>query len=201
MNAYDILDRLYRDFPDLIFDRFPIPLPYTGDQKIKAILLGADPTHIIDRLPLHLKMVFGLDLEYSPYWTGINKNLNKIQGLSFRNIYVQNVCRNYFTVETSKNKEWIRIAREYWIPYLKLELDNMFDSNVPILLTTEYILKSSLLDDKVIPKASQIYKECITISRDSNLFRRELLALYRHPRYSLKLHNTYSDFLSNKFCH
>ena len=48
MVGQDIIDRLIKDFPGLIFNKYPIPIPYVGSYKIKAIVLGADPTHIIN---------------------------------------------------------------------------------------------------------------------------------------------------------
>lgn len=91
MNVQNVIDRLTKDFPDHIFDKYPIPLPFIGTDKIKAIVLGADPTHIINSEPKCLNMVFGLDMDYSPYCNGIGKNLERIRGLSLNNVYVQNI--------------------------------------------------------------------------------------------------------------
>ena len=87
-------------------------------------------------------MVFGLDKEKSPYWNSINRNIKQLSNLSMDNIFVQNICTNYFLQETSKNKNWIEIARDYGCGYLKQELDAKFDKTVPILMTTEFILYS-----------------------------------------------------------
>jgi len=199
MNAKAILDILVKEYPLLVFNRFPFPLPYLGSKTIKAILLGADPTHIVNDIPQDLSRVFGLDLNYSPYWNGIKNNINTIESLTLDNLYVQNVCRIFFKIETSKNEKWTEIAQRYWIQFLKEELENLFDPELPILMTTEFILKASLNNPEEFIKASDLYKYCKTFPKETNNFHRELIALYRHPDYSLKLNKNYSTFLSDRF--
>ncbi len=67
MNDKDILKILLKKFPGNIADLHPFPSPYMGDGEIRAIVLGADPTHIVDGKPEPLKMVFGLNLIKSPF--------------------------------------------------------------------------------------------------------------------------------------
>ena len=153
MTEQEILDKLIASYPDLVHGEYPFPGPFRGKDRIKAIILGADPTHIVDGIPQQINMVFGLDKQKSPYWNGIARNIDQIGGLSVEDIYVQNVCRNYFKLETSKNKFWVEIAREYWIDFLKDELDKMFHHEVPILMTTEFILHASLIDSNRSIKA------------------------------------------------
>jgi hypothetical protein len=186
MDPKTIISSLAQEYTGIVSDEFDIPKAYKGQDQIKAIVLGADPTHIVDEKPIEMKVVFDLDdPENSPYWRGINMNLKHI-GLTLDNLYVQNVCRNYFTCETTQNKKWEEIARKYWIPYLKQELDNGFDKRIPILMTTQFILWAALEDNTKRIKAANIYEEYISIPEEDNLFKRKLYALYRHPSYSLK---------------
>jgi len=191
----EILERLIFEHPSLISPNSHFPRPFIGKGEIKVIILGADPTHIVEGKPLQINMVFGLDLKDSPYWRGIRKNLSHITGLTQDNIYVQNVCKNYFLKETSKNDRWISIAKEYWLPELSLELNSLFTKEIPIFLTTEIILKACILSDNDFIPASRIYKECLYISEKDNLLGRKLFALYRHFWYSLDRWPNYSSFL------
>lgn len=200
MKELDILNRLKNDFVDLVHPMYPFPAPYIGSGEIKAIILGADPTRIVNNSPQPFRMVFELDNEMSPYWRGIGKNIELLDSLSMDNVYVQNLCRNYFTKETAKNQHWVRIAREYWIKHLNDELDSRFSPTIPILITTEFILHACLVKAKKV-KARDIYSECLSFPWNDNLFGRELLALYRHPAYSLQRWNEYSRFLSKRIKH
>lgn len=104
MHPDEVVKRLVNEYPELISTAFTLPKAHRGQGNIMAIVLGADPTHIVDRKPIEMKVVFDLDQpEKSPYWRSININLQQI-GLTLDNLYVQNVCRNYFTCETSQNK-------------------------------------------------------------------------------------------------
>lgn len=127
--------------------------------NIKAIILGADPTHLVENGLKRIEKVFGLEkAEKSPYWRGINKNLRHL-GLTLDNIYVQNVCRNYFIRETSENEKWEEIAINFWIPLLKEELDHRFESRIPILMTTQFILWAALENHSKKIKAKILYSE------------------------------------------
>ncbi len=197
MKELDILNRLKDDFVGLVHPMYPFPAPYIGSGEIKAIILGADPTRILNNSPQPFRMVFELDNEMSPYWRGIGKNIELVDDLSMDNVYVQNLCRNYFTKETAKNQHWVRIAREYWIKQLNDELDSRFNPAIPVLITTEFILNACLVKVRKV-KARDIYGECLSFPWKDNLFGRELLALYRHPAYSLQHWNEYSQFLSKR---
>lgn len=198
MNEKEILKKLKIVFPDLINTSYPFPSPYIGKGKIKAIVLGADPTHIIDERPRILNTVFELDNTKSPYWRSIAKNIKEIPNLSIDNLYVQNVCRNYFEYETNKNKEWVNIARDYWAPFLKAELDNKFGKEIPVLMTTEFILHSLLTNPTKKLKAKDIYSNKLIISPQVNILGRELIAFYRHYKYSLNNWKIYCKFISSK---
>jgi hypothetical protein len=200
MNEKELLSQLQLKY-EVVNKLYPFPKPFIGVEKIKAIVLGADPTHIINEKPKPLDMVFQLNNLKSPYWRSIQANINQIENLTLSNLFVQNLCRNYFNKETSKNPKWIEIARYNWTPFLKKELDNKFDKSVPILMTTEFILNSVLIDENKRLKAKDIYTNCITIPSEYNLLRRELIPFYRHYYYSLKKEEwkEYLLFLNSKF--
>lgn len=203
MNQTEILDLLIVNYPNLIDVKFSIPeahpkLDSFDPKSIKAIILGADPTHIVNGNPVEIKKVFGLDLNYSPYWNGINNNIKQVEGLSVDNVYVQNVCRNYFKFETSQNKDWVTVAREYWIPFLKAELDEKFDKSIPIFITTEFILKAALNNPAKKIRANELYTNCESIDKEDNLFEREIIAFYRHFKYNLKNWPEYNSYINEK---
>jgi len=184
-------------FPDLCTPKYPFPEPYIGSGEIKAIILGADPTRMVNGNPQPFNVVFELDNERSPYWRGIGKNIGLLDDLTMDNVYVQNLCRNYFWKETSQNENWTTIARNYWISVLNEELDRRFPPTIPVLMTTEFILQACLLNAPM-HKAHEIYNDCLSYSWKDNLFGREVLALYRHHAYSLDKWSAYARFLSDK---
>lgn len=170
-----------------------LPEAYIGKNKIKAILLGADPTNNgTKKSPGRkiLKTVFGVN-EFEEFFKPQELNLRSI-GLDKDNLFIQNVCRNYFIDETSKNRKWNEIAK-LWLEYLINELD-IFDPErrIPVLATSEVILK--LLSEKVL-KASDIYKHCIKFDFNETLLGRDIYAFYRHPKYLLHKNVEYKDFL------
>jgi hypothetical protein len=192
MNSKELVDVLVSKYGKLIFTGFDIPNAHEGKGEIKAIILGADPTHIVGNCPKMMEKVFGLEkAEKSPYWRGINKNLRHI-GLTLNNVYVQNVCRNYFDRETSKNEKWEEIASNYWIPLLKEELDSRLEPKVPIIMTTQFILWAALESPEKKINAKILYYEHKYIPEEDNKLRRKLYAVYRHPYYSL----TKSEFFN-----
>jgi len=198
MKPNKVIGRLVSKYGSLIWTKYQIPSAHLGEGQIKAIILGADPTHIVDGRPIQMTSVFEIRDEKSPYWRGINRNLHCINGLTKSNVFVQNVCRNYFTKETSKNNKWLEIAREFWIPFLSEELNSRFSENIPILMTTEFILKAALIDSKIRMDAFSIYSECKSFPKEENLFNRELFAFYRHPNYSLIKWDVYRNFISTR---
>ncbi len=197
MTEQQLLKSLLFDYPGLVHNRYPFPEPYKGIGEIKAIILGADPTRIVNDQPQPFNIVFELDNDKSPYFRNIQKNINLVEGLSMDNIYVQNLCRNYFTKETSDNKQWVDIARNYWSDYLAKELDSMFDPSVSVLVTTELLLKVCLKTGKA-RKAKDIYSQCLYIAGEDNLLGSDMFAFYRHYWYSLDRWPTYRDFVTRK---
>jgi len=142
---------------------------------VKAIVLGADPTNPQN---LKFKKVFGLEKEYdSPYFRPILKNLSKV-GLDLNNIYVQNLCPNYFLDVTDVNEFYIEIAQKYWLSVLKQELDSFFKSTIPVLVTAWKPLKVIVPGAEIYTnKKSQIYKDAVIFS--DNEIDRPVLAFFR----------------------
>lgn len=197
MSERDIFNKLKELYPDLIADKYPFPAPFMGSRPVKAIILGADPTHVVDGIPKTLHVVFGLDTAKSPYWSSMKNNLKCLSNLSMDEVYVQNVCRNYFSVETSQNKAWTTIAQEYWCGLLKTELDDLFSSKVPVLATTSFIL-DAITSPKNKLKAEDLYTHCRSIPAEENLLSREIIAFFRHPKYALQNWDSYRDFLDRR---
>lgn len=138
-----------------------LPEAYRGSEDLKAILLGADPTNngTKDKKGLkEIKTVFGIG-EYAEFFRPQETNLKQIN-LDKENLYIQNVCRNYFKEETSKNKHWSEVAK-LWMKYLKEELDTLDpEMKLPVLATSEVIMK--VLVGNEIARASAIYKNNIS---------------------------------------
>ncbi len=89
---------------------FPRPF-YQNIKDVKAILLGVDPSNPSNKT---FEYVFGLEQrEKSPYFKKILNNLNLLD-LNLNNIYVQNLCKNYFVKVTDENDLYIEIAEKFW---------------------------------------------------------------------------------------
>lgn len=195
-----ILNELIADYntsdKKIISDKLPFPKAFKGDKKTKTIVLGADPTHITKDGITDIKVVFNLckSVKYR-YWNSIERNINQL-GLELNDLYVQNICRNFFEQETSKHKQlWIAVAQNFWIEKLKKELDSLFEKDIPILMTTQFILQAALKSKSDFLPAQKVYNECLFFSRENNFLDRNLYALYRHPLYSLENYHKYADFL------
>lgn len=161
-----------------------LPKPYCHDlQGVRAILLGADPTNNGTKAkkgPLALEYVFGLNSPYEKDFFRPQLTNLKAIGLPKEGIYIQNVCRNYFLEETSKNKTW-EIAARLWLPFLKEELD-ILPKDIPVLVTAERIARLLVTD---LPKAKDIYGGTKQLPLFSEFLARQVIPFYRHPAYSL----------------
>lgn len=164
-------------------DLLQLPQPYTGIRPVKAILLGADPTNDGIKSDKGLKLldyVFGINSPYEKHFFGPQLiNLQSI-GLEKDQLYIQNVCRNYFREQTSGNKHWEQVA-EIWLPYLRVELKTL-PREIPVLVTAEKIMKVLVPE---APKADTIYNLGCISPFYSKEITRKVFALYRHPRYLL----------------
>jgi len=176
-----------------------IPMPYPGlEDKLKAIVLGADPTH--PHPEKELKYVFGLENEKSPYFNSILFNLNFL-GLGLENIYVQNLCPNYFKKVTDENDGYINIAEKYWLPVIKMELDSQFNPDVPVFVTAWKPLIA------IAPEAAKYQNKKISIYENAIVFKnnkldRPVIAFFRggwrkgfNGYYDLRYH-TFKRYVS-----
>lgn len=186
-----------RKYPDLETEcdlTIPFPEPYRGAEKLRAILLGADPTnggiHKGDK-QIAFKAVFGLKDGYAEFFRHQLTNLKAIN-LHVEQLYIQNVCRNYFRQQTSRNKKWDQIA-DIWLPFLKQELDCL-DKNLPLLITAERIMKVLVPD---VPKAQEFYSLKAELPLFSKKLERLVFPLYRHPAYYVINHQDYCKFLTS----
>jgi hypothetical protein len=175
-----------------------LPQEYKGKNKIKAILLGADPTNNgIKNKPglVELETVFGISTDYEKdFFNPQLINLREIN-ISKEDLYIQNLCRNYFKDQTGKNKNWDAVGK-LWVKYLKEEL-KQFEPDIPILATAEKILRV-LTDCK--SKAEEIYNHPERhLPLYSQCLLREVYPLYRHPKYYLSQQPEYLKYLSIKF--
>ncbi len=176
-----ILSELKSHLVGNLDDYIPFPKPYQGSDRIKAILLGADPS---TENGIHIDTVFNLSGEDKRYFAGIKRNLDAIN-LSLENLYVQNFCQNYFTKTTYSQKEnWWR-ASAVWVLYLREELDERFSTDVPLLVTSELIFHRLLYS--VNEKNSVYYQYPETVPVESCYVKsgRMLIPFFRHWRYDL----------------
>jgi hypothetical protein len=164
--------------------------------NIRAILLGCDPSN---RHCQNLPYVFGINPSHKIFnglVESLRKNLRAVN-LDLENVYSQNLCRNYFRDETSKNKKWKTVA-EMWIPVLKEELDEKFSKDIPVLLTSEVLYKVLLNGNIVRRKAKTFYfvnkKEIIIpIPSEDNKLYHPLIPFYRHYAYQLQKRTEYKE--------
>jgi len=198
MNDIEILKKIRTDYVDVFEGTYPFPLPFVGNDKIKAILLGTDPGNQVKGETKHFIKVFGLENANTPYFTQISSNIRLLNNLGIENIYVQNVCKNYFNCNAYNNPHWLSIARDIWLPLLKNELDYLFDRQIPVLLSTELILNLIINDKKKIP-AKFIYENQVFIFEKENYLERTLIPFYRHRNYSLEQWNAYKCKIESYF--
>jgi hypothetical protein len=160
--------------------------------KIKAFVLGADPTNKSDHgNPVQIDTVFGIGSGDQRYFDSILKNLEVI-GLGLKDIYVQNLIHEPLEDETSKNDQW-EFHAEKWLPITKKEFDNIDNTNkIPVLVTAERILKFLYPE---VPSAKDIYTGNIFIPFKENLLERPIFAFYRHPTYKLSINKNYAQRL------
>lgn len=164
----------YKSVCRLDINEFPKPY-YKSINNIKAIVLGADPSNPQKR---KFDYVFGLEQgEQSPYFRSILKNL-KVVGLNLENIYVQNLCCNYFNKVTDENDLFIEIANSYWLPNLKSELDGLFPPNIPVFITAWKALIVVSPSAAIYAKdKKRIYKQAIIFAE--SLLNLPVIALFR----------------------
>lgn len=164
------------------------PFSY-NKSKIKAFVLGADPTNFSDHgEPVQIDTVFGIGSGDQRYFDGILKNLEVI-GLGLKDVYVQNLIHEPLESETAKHADW-EIHAEKWWRVTKAEFDKVDKSKkIPVLVTAERIMKFLYPET---PSAKEIYEGKVEVPFLVNKLERPLLAFYRHYEYSLYKYNQYS---------
>lgn len=167
---------------------YGVPCEYVKKRKdVKAIILGADPSNFSNSgETVKIKTVFDLGGQDERYFRSILTNINEV-GLNLKNIYVQNLVRNFMTEETAKNKLWLDFV-ELWKPLLKQDLDLLNPGkNIPVFATAECILNSLLNPDvKKIP-AKEYFEKCIVIKPEQNFLERTIIPCFRR-------HYPYKDY-------
>jgi len=182
LKSHPIYGKIYCDVQNL-------PAAYSRDGEVKVIILGTDPSNPQKK---HFKKAFGLEEENSPYFRMVRKNLDEID-LSLKDVYVQNLCKNYFKCVTNENPYWSEVAK-MWLPLIKEEFDSKFDLKVPVFITAGRLY--FLLTGKKEIKGYQfkrLYNEMIFVKPSENAFNRTLVPFFRHPYYSLKKWKDYAN--------
>lgn len=183
-----IIAKLLGEGISTVDDYTPFPKPFYHDlSNVKAIYLGCDPTNtkFNNRFDYAFALPNGNQYRFERFVKGHRAQLEAI-GQTWERVYVQNLCQNYFTKETSENYEAWSQAAMIWIAHLKSELA-IFDQSLPILLTSELLYKVLLSHGIPKLKASEFYgkPKHIPIPDDQNKLRRPLIPLYRHFAYDL----------------
>lgn len=176
-----------------------IPKPFClNPKKIKAFILGCDPTGFDkSRNRLEFQYVFDIGKD-KRYFTGILANLKRL-GISFDDIYVQNLVTDYQDVETGKNKDWEKIAEGY-IHQRKKEFDSIDPTySIPVFLTSYLLYKLLLKPNEPIYSAKDLYtnQNLVPIIPNSNRLERPLIPLFRHPDYGLLKKVEYKNRIQN----
>jgi hypothetical protein len=199
----NILEGLKEIDDSLVIDSNEWPKAYFHDiSNIKAVLLGCDPSNQHNR---NLEYAFGIGTKtplLKQFFTGIKNNLDEIE-ISLNEVYVQNLCQNYFKVETSKNPFW-RLYAKIWIKYLKEELDSLaISKDTPVFLTAEDLYKALIKEGIKKQQPKELYSnlELVPIKAEDNYLNRPLIPLFRggHGYYDLKKWPNYTDHLKKLF--
>jgi hypothetical protein len=193
MNDQEIIKQLYEQYGEEIVKTEFLPKAYNpgGINTVKAIYLGCDPTNTKYNIPFCHAFAHGYKGTEFKQFIKIHEEQLKEIGLSWETVYTQNLCRNYFKEESSKNKIWKKVADEFWISELIKEL-SVFDSKIPFLLTSQLLLE--VLGDNESSKysAPDIYNGLIAIPIPAakNKLGRSLIPVYRgkSPRYKMSYH-------------
>lgn len=191
------LEDLEKLFPGKIL-HLEYPRAYPREIKntiaIKGIVLGCDPSNFSmkDGSTKLLETVFGIEGKGKDkrYFAGVLENLEQV-GLTLDNIYVQNLCRNYFYKVTNDNPIWISAAR-HWCNTLKKELDDLkIHNNTPIFLTAENLYLSLIKENvkRIQPKEFYQNPDLIPINKNDNYLDRLLIPLYRGGGTCYKITN------------
>ncbi len=187
-----LLQQLDDLFPGQIDIHQKIPKTYWNKakdpKKVKAVYLGCDPTNKVKNIQFDYAFAHGSNNPGFKRFVILHTKQLEAIGLDWESVYTQNLCQNYFMEETSKNKIWKEAAIKVWIPVLKAELDNLFDSSISVLLTSQLLL-DVLLNEDLLERnkrptkydAANFYKREteIPVPANQNKLERPLIPLYR----------------------
>jgi len=173
-------------FPGKIKD-YPYPKPWPSENpdisKIKAIVLGCDPSNFSKGSETQvLETVFGIEGKGKDgrYFAGILQNMNQL-GLKLTDLYVQNLCRNYFDKVTAENDCYPEAAK-LWRKSLCSELDELqIPRHVPVFMTSQYIYKALIKEAVHEFSPADLYGThgLLPIAAEDNHLSRPLFPLYR----------------------
>ena len=176
-----------------------LPRPFVGE-RLRAIFLGADPGTVNTHSPDNqLKFMYPFQLEHgnqSPYFRQFLSNLNSVN-LSLDNLYVQNLCQNYFKCETHAHRlHWLQAAK-YWTKSLALELDSVDPKRGMPVLISAYIVLEALCPNGC-HKPEYYYLNKRFIRKNQNLLNRTLIPFFRGGRgkYAMSKWQNYSTKVS-----
>lgn len=179
-----VLDELKKDYGEYLNLDLPIPKPYYENlSSVKAIVLGSNPMYI--KGSTEAAFVFNLStfkqgLEGEEIFGNIYNNLQAI-GLEIKQIYAENLCKNYLKHTSVHDEAWIRIA-SIWGKHLKDQLDELFSKDIPVLVTAPWILKAL---GKEIRDGMYYYSENKFIHGEDNILDRLLIPFFRQKQYDL----------------
>lgn len=139
-----IIDPRLKQFVD---GNLTIPKAFHGNDAIKLVVLGQDPTVKNERIRSQITTVLNLDRDGN-----LRRYLSQVcvlLGLDLdRNIYAANYFKNSFTMPPTQFKQEEDVCANFsqvWLPLLHKELA-LFD-NVPILTLGETVLSLIVKDD------------------------------------------------------
>ncbi len=193
MNTHSIIGQLSQICDHVLMSE-ELPAAFNGG-SLKAIFLGTDPGRTRDGTNnARFQYVFCLEKGFdSPYFTQFRKNLEEVH-LTLQNLYVQNLCRNYFTLDTLDHRyHWLRCAR-LWLSSLKSELDTVDPGRrLPVLISAHILLKA--LTTGRCQEAEYYYRSGKFVDIRNNVLGRTLIPFFRGGagKYDLST-DTWKDY-------
>lgn len=164
---------------------FP-PVPFCFNPgRVKAIVLGADPSNFSDNGQRRiLTKVFGIGDGDPRYFMGILDNLREV-GLHLEDIYVDNLINDYLVSDTSTNKTWEKTAEQYLTSCLTRlgKIDR--NKKMPVFVTAERIYKFLINSSPLKPRYIYSNPMVIPILPIENKLSRPLIPLFRNQAYAL----------------
>lgn len=160
----------------------PLGIPHeysVKSSKVKAIVIGADPSNFDSsgntRVYSHVFDIMG---KGATLFGDIKDNLRTV-GLDKINIYVQNLVRNYMTLDASVKMMWPHFA-ELWKPLLKSDLDILDPKReLPVFVTEEYVLDALLNPgEERLKQPIDYYVNGTIIEPDQNILNRSLVPCF-----------------------